>query len=273
MHSAQSVFNTCAMSMSKKWMVTLYGDAEPLFVPDEMQYLVFQREVCPSSGRTHYQTFVIFKSRKRMETVKRLMGNNAHVEPARSDDSTCISYCTKLDTRASHPKEFGEKPQRKRKVHEMLHMDVRSILEEQPQLWRSVRQLKEAKLALSLPRNTPTETILLTGGTGTGKSKISHLISQYLGEAAWIDPALQWFDQYEGQALAIVDEFRGCSASQILRLADRYPLRVPIKGSFVEWRPSFMILTSNLSFEEIFGSLDEKTKSAVRRRIKEYVVY
>lgn len=258
--------------MSKDWMVTVFGEEEPQFDEGEMEYLVFQQEQCPTTGKKHYQTYVRFRVRKRMTTVKTLMGN-VHVEPARSDASTCIAYCTKVDTRVSSPKEFGQRPTRKRTVMEMLHMSVPDILREEPKFWRSVRQLKEAKLALSLPRNTPTETILLTGGTGTGKSKIAHLISQYLGQAAWMDPDLKWFDQYEGQALAVVDEFRGCPVSMMLRLSDRYPLRVPIKGSFVEWSPSLMILTSNLTFNDIFGGEDTKTKEALRRRIREYTVY
>jgi hypothetical protein len=252
----------------------MYGDVEPVFVEDEMEYLVFQKEKCPTSGREHFQTYVRFKARKRMQTVKNVMGNNAHVERARSDASTCIDYCTKLDTRVSPPKEFGEKPQRKRKVMEMIQtMSVQEILREEPKMWRSVRQLKEAKLVLSSPRTGPTETILLTGTTGTGKSKIASLIAQFLGEASWLDPELVWFDQFQGQALAVVDEFRGCKASMMLRLADRYPLQLPIKGSFVEWNPYYMILTSNLSFDEIFGGEDVKTKEALRRRITQYVVY
>lgn len=254
-------------------MLTVFGDEEPKFVEDEMEYMVFQQEQCPSTGKKHYQTYVRFRARKRMTTVKSLMGSSVHVEPARSDASTCISYCTKLDTRVSSPKEFGHRPKKKRDVVEMLGMSVQEIIREEPKLWRSVKQLKEAKLALSSPRTGPTETILLTGGTGTGKSKIANLIGQFLGPVAWMDPELKWFDQYEGQPLAIVDEFRGCPVSTMLRLSDRYPLRVPIKGSFVEWSPLLMILTSNLSFNDIFGSEDGKTKEALRRRIKEYQVY
>lgn len=255
-------------------MVTVFGSEEPAFVPEEMEYLVYQQEQCPSTGRRHFQAYVRFKTRKRLQTVKNLMGSSVHAERARSDASTCIAYCTKLDSRVAPPKEFGVRPSRKRHVLEMLSsMSVSQVLRAEPQMWRSVRQLREAKLLLSSPRDHPTETILLTGSTGTGKTRIASLVSQFLGGAAWIDPALQWFDQYEGQPLAIVDEFRGCSASLMLRLSDRYPLRLPIKGSFVEWNPYLMILTSNLTFNDIFGGEDVKTKEALRRRIKEYIVY
>lgn len=259
-------------------MVTIFGEdgnlSEPLFVPEEMLYLVFQKEKCPSSGREHYQTFVVFKARKRLTTVKRIMGNSVHAEVARSDASTCIDYCTKTESRVEPPKEFGERPLRKRKLMEMLkELSVKEILEEEPKMWRSVRQLREAKLQLISPRTIPTETILLTGTTGTGKSRICSLIAQYLGEAAWMDPELVWFDQFQGQALAIVDEFRGCKPAMMLRLSDRYPLQLPIKGGFVQWTPSFMILTSNLTFNDIFGGEDMRTKDALKRRIKEYVVY
>lgn len=209
-----------------------------------------------------------------MTSVKNVMGQSVHVEPARSGPSKCIAYCTKLDTRVEAPKEFGIRPKDKRKVLDMLkEMSVAEVLEEQPQMWRSVKQLREAKLLLTSPRNIPTETVLLTGGTGTGKSKICSLIQQFLGEGAWIDPNLVWFDQYQGEKLVIVDEFRGCKASMMLRLADRYPLQVPIKGGFVQWSPSLMILTSNLSFTDLFGGEDLRTKEALRRRIKEYIVY
>ena len=50
---------------------------------------------------------------------------------------------------------------------------------------------------------------------------------------------MDWFDGYDGQDTAIFDDFRasGNRFSYILRLIDRYPMDVPVKGGFVYWNP------------------------------------
>jgi hypothetical protein len=68
----------------------------------------------------------------------------------------------------------------------------------------------------------------------------------------------EWFDGYEGQKLVLFDDFdKGqISFRLLLRLLDRYPMQVPIKGGFVEWCPRVIYITSNLGPARWYPSED-----------------
>lgn len=269
--------STARNQMSKHWMVTSYAEQRPAFIEEEMEYMIAQEEECPTTGRKHWQMYVSFKIRKRMQSVKSCMQDmTLHVEIMKGTSEQAIKYCSKEDTRVSVPVEFGVRPVSvvtKTMVQQLQTQSVKRVLEENPKAWRYVRQMKDVRNLFATPRSHPTIGVLLTGPTGSGKSKIASIIASYVGETSWLDPELQWFDQYHGEDLVVVDEFRGGSTSRILKMIDRYPLQLPIKGSFVEWAPEMVIFTSNLTLREIFGSLDELTYKAIERRITEYKIY
>jgi len=264
------------MSMHKDWMFTSYE--EECKLPEaEIEYSVYQQEKCPSTGRLHWQGFVRFSTRKRFETVKRMLGQGIHLEYARCVDKA-IEYCMKEDTRVATPIEIGIKPCKKKKLNPMEELKTCTPLEllaENPQVWRSLRNLQQLHCALASPRTSMTTGVFLSGGTGTGKSKISMLIASFLGTSGtyWAPPDLKWMDGYHGQPLVIVDEFRGqVPPSRILRMVDRYPLQLEIKGGFTQWKPKLMIFTSNLRLAYCFPE-DCSTKEAIARRINEYICY
>lgn len=263
--------------MSRHWMFTSYQDVAPVWNPVEMTYLVYQQEKCPTSGRVHWQSYVIFGKRKRLSGVKALLGN-VHCEIARSSPQTCLAYCSKVDTRLADPLEFGQIPLERGPTNVVSELKIKrpmEVIEENPKLWRGLRQMEALRLGLLSPRRRMTEGIFLTGSTGTGKSKVSALIGAFLGpgEVYWAQPDLKWLDGYCGQSLVIVDEFRGqVPPSLILRMVDRYPLMLPVKGGFTQFKPDMIIFTSNLTFGESFAE-DIQTRDALRRRIKEYQIY
>jgi len=44
----------------------------------------------------------------------------------------------------------------------------------------------------------------------------------------------------------VFDEYHGaCNYRTLLRLCDRTPCQVPVKGGFANWRPEFIIFTSS----------------------------
>lgn len=78
-----------------------------------------------------------------------------------------------------------------------------------------------------------------------------------------------WYDGYTGQTTLIYDEFYGwASYDHILRICDRYPLKVQIKGGFVEMRATKIIFTSNKPYTDWWPNVNDK--SAFERRIKEF---
>lgn len=257
-------------------MVTVFGEVEPAYTSDVMDFMTFQQERCPTSGRLHFQTYVIFKTRQRLSGVKRCMGSTVHAETAKCDVDVCVAYCSKVETRVAEPKSFGEKPATVVLVsilEDLKKRKISEVLESNPKLWRSVKQMKDVQNLYSVPRNFMTMGVLLTGRTGTGKSKIMMLISQFVGESCWVNSDLRWFDPYQGERMIVIDEVRDLKISMMLRLVDRYPLKLEVKGGFVEMTATMVMMSSNLSWNQLSCSLDIRTIEALKRRISIYEVY
>lgn len=84
---------------------------------------------------------------------------------------------------------------------------------------------------------------------------------------AWIavDNRGQWFDTYNGEEDVIFDDLDAEEKpprSLFLRLTDRYPMKVAVKGSYVEWSPKRIFITSNARPEDLYYG-----DAAVLRRI------
>lgn len=81
----------------KNWCFTSYADESPIHAWDEsqMDYLIVGKEVCPDTGRDHWQCFVQFKQKKRLEPVKRIFGGNPHCEGMRGTSQEASDYCKK----------------------------------------------------------------------------------------------------------------------------------------------------------------------------------
>jgi len=133
------------------------------------------------------------------------------------------------------------------------------------------RGIKEFERLLSNPNRTWTTKVMwYSGSTGTGKTRLAHLLTK---GNAWVAPdiSFQWFDGYSGQESVIVDDI-GPSEGQHpprnvwLRMTDRYPMQVPVKGGFVDWVPKRIFVTSNFTPEDVFHS-----DRACLRRVSEHL--
>lgn len=90
------------------------------------------------------------------------------------------------------------------------------------------------------------------GSTGTGKTRLA---VKEGGNDFWISPGgLQWFNNYNGQRTAILDDIRvgSCPMNMLLRILDRYTIQVPIKGGFTLWNPEVIIVTCPVRPEKLF---------------------
>lgn len=257
---------------SKHWIGTSYKEKFE-FDQNKLDYAVWQQEKCPSTGRLHFQFIIGTKNRCRFNTAKAIIKDKeAHIEHAR-DIQKSVEYCSKQETRVDGPFYYGATPKAKQTVVEGLRTNtVQEYLTENPQLWRAVRNLREVRGILSKPRQICTEGILLTGETGKGKSKIAGLISNYLG--TYFHSGEQWWDGYDAEPLVVVDEYRGTwTAGYILQLLNHLPFRVQYKGGSTQFTSHTVIFTSNLRLADIIKQHDIPTQNAIRRRIKEYIVY
>jgi len=134
---------------------------------------------------------------------------------------------------------------------------------------RSIRSYKKLKMS---PRDFQPEVIVLWGDTGTGKTKRAFESSSQ----PYFHPGGSWFDGFEGQEVAIFDDFSGSCfpIAYLLKLLDRYPMQVPIKGGFTEWNPRKIFITSNMNPKDWYSKALPEHQKALERRfshVEEFV--
>jgi len=84
------------------------GDAPIYFDPDRFNYLVYQKEKCPNTGRVHLQGYVQFKKQTTWSKIKEILSDNgAHLANAAGSPEQNRVYCTKLASRIEGPWEYG----------------------------------------------------------------------------------------------------------------------------------------------------------------------
>lgn len=107
--------------------------------------------------------------------------------------------------------------------------------------------------------------IVYWGNTGLGKTR--SVIEN--ATDLWIYPGSGWFDGYDGHAQALFDDFSGgeFKINYLLKLLDRYPMQVPIKGNFANWAPHEIYLTSNINPRHWFPNAHPEHVEALFRRL------
>jgi len=129
------------------------------------------------------------------------------------------------------------------------------------------RGLNQYRLIITPPRNHETKVIVCQGPTGTGKSK--WCMDNY-PNAYWKQRG-NWWDNYSGQETVIIDEFYGwLPYDLILRLCDRYPLMVEVKGGQVQFIAKTIIFTSNQLPERWYKNV---YFSSFTRRVHEWHIF
>lgn len=150
---------------------------------------------------------------------------------------------------------------------------MRDVLEECPTVvtkYHRGLQYVSMLCADARDRNVAPEIKIYWGDSGTGKTRKaidenpdSYILTKPNGNNT------VWFDGYEGQSCVILDEFYGwIQYDLLLRLLDRYPLKVQTKGGFVEMRASKFVITSNKPWKEWYPNIDDL--SALERRVREF---
>lgn len=236
---------------------------------EDVSYVCYGREL-GESGTPHLQGYIELRSRLRGNKVLLLQGlSRSHIEIRKGSQHQAIEYCKKDQDFF----EFGSKSdisQGKRSdlsiIKDKIDQGVpeSDIAEQHFGSWcRYGKAFKEYSYLKRRKGLRDVEVRYIWGPTGCGKTYNAYKAFPN----AWIsnDPTLQWFNGYSGEDVVILDEYRGGAPdSFILRLLDRYPMEVPIKGGFVPWLPTRIIITSNLAPEDMHNAVGP----AFRRRLK-----
>lgn len=255
----------------KTWAFTLnnYNDEDiERFKRYTVSRLVVGKEI-GEQGTPHLQGWITFKRGYRPSQLKKLEPR-VHWEFALTTDGE--NYCMKDGTDVVinvDNRNQGQRTDLKAAVTYIKESGIKRFREEMGDVYVKYHNgFDKIGLLNSKKRTEKPNVVWIYGPTGCGKT--SYVYDKH--PDLWIsNEDLKWFDGYDGQETVLFDDFRGdmCKFRFLLRLLDRYPLKVPIKGGFVEWTPKNIYITSckdpkNIYNKETFDN-EEKVDQLLRR--------
>lgn len=240
-----------------------------------VKYIVCGNEVGGVGGTPHIQGYVYFTNPRTIRGIKRLPGfDRAHLESSRGTPAEGAAYCKK----DGDFWEEGELPSRGRRsdlneIKELIEegKDELYIADNHFNQWVVYRRSFDAyrRLLMGKKRSWKSWTNVLVGTTRLGKTRFVYQQHEgHDGDEIYAWGGDRWFDGYCGQRVALLDDYRGeLPIGFLLRLLDRYPMQVPVKGGFVNWAPRRIYITSNQLPEHWYDNLDRPTVDALIRRV------
>jgi len=275
--------NVTQTSKSRTWCFTLnnYTDDEYdrvlQVLRDHSRYGIVGKEM-GESGTPHLQGYVYFTSKRHFGGVKKLFETDRiHLELARGSGEDNRRYCSK----DADFVEFGVLPKQGKRTdlaEIQCALDSGSSTSEVAEnyftQWVVYRRSFEAysRIRRRKDRTWKSNVVWIYGPTGTGKTyRAIDEGTRLTLEQPWIafDNSCTWFDGYQQQKVVIFDDFRGeCPLAYLLRLLDRYPMVVPVKGDSTNWQPRIIYITSNLPPRECYPTVDIELLRPLYRRIE-----
>jgi len=219
-----------------------------------------------------------------MMKLKNLPGlERAHLEGMRGNIKQNDRYASKASSLTYFGDTFVEPGARRdvgriyemvkegRNNRELIEMDFGSYA----RMYKAIDRLRSY---IKPPQDGHRTVLLLVGPPGCGKTR--NCYKQY--PDLWEPPvntakkSPTWFDGYDGQKEVLFDEFYGqMPLNAFLQITDPYYIRqVPVKGGFVWFNPSSIMITSNVhpSLWYDYHSRPELER-ALRRRITRVAYY
>lgn len=259
---------------------------------EHIKFLVCQEEICPESGRRHWQGYVELKKPARMPQVKNWLNcQHAHLEARRGTQQQAIEYCEKADTRAdpdAEPFRYGElTPQGTRTdISSALQVlndggGLADVLEQAPDVFVRYHRGLTAANDLIVERSAQTirdtlQVTVLTGPPGCGKTRAVYE-EEGLDKVYTLTQSsgVVWWNGYTGQEVLLLDDYYGwIQWGELLKLLDIYPLRVQTKGGFTHVKYMKVYITSNRPWDHWYAkSRPFSEQGALMRRIHHVRTY
>lgn len=258
---------------ARAWFGTYYHDGSMVnsttvdlslpfrFTNDCLKYFVGQWERT-EQGKLHFHYVAIFNQPVKCSGAKRALDCwRGRLEPSKSDDAT-LFYATREDKRLKGTElvEFGTPPpgqgRPQGKIEAMkAALDGKSltyIMENYPDQYaryhaainKIVDKMDTPRFLAQMP-----EVYIYWGPTGTGKSFAAY--NENPGAYRKI-LAGKWWDGYNNEETVIFEEFDPAAKNEqqipeFLKILDRYPYRIEIKGGSMQLKAKKFIFTTNIN--------------------------
>jgi len=274
--------------------VMALDEVESVYNLEYVEYMVFQAECAPNTGRMHIQGYLQLTSRWTFHRVKSHLFKDACsgvcLAAARGNAEANKTYCTKAESRVAgtESRECGAMVSDHGVNHppgkslDRIYQSIREgdTMEELIDKYgfgvfiRHERALNSAMLRWGKRRAGMPKIVLLVGDSGSGKSKwVQRTYPSRYRMTFSNGGNSSWFDGYNGESVVELSEFRGQLAlSFMLDLLDRYELKVQTKGGTVQFLASTIVITSNEEPKEWYKNLEDREEKMkpLLRRIEEF---
>lgn len=249
---------------SRGWCFTLnnYNDFELLQIQDRCSsadYGIVGLEV-GESGTPHLQGYLYFEDAKSFKTIKKYLGDRAHIEKAKGTPTENRNYCMKegqYNEYGNVPKGQGNRSDLD-EIKEVLKQTnkMRNVVEV-AKSYQSVKMAEQYLKYHEKPRDFKPRVEWYWGATGTGKSKTAY---EELGEDVYTClSTARWFDGYDAHENVLIDDMRKdfCKFHELLRMLDRYAFKVETKGGTRQFLAKRIIITSCYPPQELFNTRED----------------
>lgn len=256
--------------------VTTFTERFQSLDPQEIKYgCLGAEEKAPTTGHVHCHAYISFKNARSLIRVQRMF-RGTHIDIAKGSAQQGRDYASKhgpLITEIGRITSQGRREDIQRIKTELLNgrktCDVIRGCESAQQISFATRY---ATYLPPRPRRHKPIVYWFFGETGTGKSrKVFEMLTSGGQHDYWRLPLTEhlWFDGYAGQDDAWIDDLRSNTLrfSFLLQLLDRYPLSVPVKGGFVDWRPTSIFITTLKCPASTFPNVPSEPIAQLYRRL------
>lgn len=228
----------------KSWAFTLnnYTEEEEKQLKDlECNYIVYGHEV-GQEGTPHLQGHIVFKTAKRLSGLKKI---NERIHWSETiDEEASANYCMKdKNYFTKDNRKQGKRSDLTEAIETLRAKGMQQVKTDHPETYvRFYRGLEQLSMDDSI-RNFKPYVEWIFGSTGTGKTRYVYERETDL----WISGRdLRFWNGYQNQEATLFDDFRGdfCTFHELLRILDRYPMTVDVKGGYRNLNSKRMYITS-----------------------------
>ncbi len=262
-------------------------------LPAGVTYLAWQLEEGQNSYHPHLQGHLHLARSQYISWLHKNISPTACFKERRGTSQQCDVYCSKLEGKLSDFFKLGVSVEGKVEKADLDALVCRCIegvswrqlIEDDPRLTHRYARLIRHVKTLYAPRYEPegqgAMVALLYGKAGCGKTRaaFAHWNGDDFYELPLNGSSTIWWDGLDRHNKILMDDFSGAMSHMrldvLLKILDRYPRRVPIKGAF-EWLTGdkHVIITSNIHPRKWYKwEGREEQWPALKRRIHEVYIW
>lgn len=261
---------------------------------EKHNYICYGLEIAPDTGTKHIQGYIQLTNAMTFQALQKYLALTKkeklvkfHCEIARKSAKINILYTSKTRKEDLEPNEiwlqYGEPKQQGARsdlseLKEKIFSDPKSgstIIENQDISYQQIKYIELVQKYAFKHRhpNKPPKVIWIWGDSGTGKT--AKIFKDFETDDIFSLTDYNWLGEgYTQQSVYLIDDFRqhDIKFNMLIKLLDRYPFTLSVKGSSIPLNSEYIIITSNQSINETFGSPLNffEDLEQLRRRVNEF---